>query len=112
MGRRNELEDLQSTLDEFKELRVGKIATQDAILFCWATTPLMGDAHEAIAAWGFKVRTAWIWVKLPGPPGMGFYGRVDHEHLLKKRDGNVPLFLFGTLLGHSLRKINDNTYTY
>lgn len=63
-------------------LRVQDIAAADATLWLWATAPKLELALATMRAWGFTYRTGAIWHKIGGPPGMGHYNRVDHEHLL------------------------------
>lgn len=43
-----------SGLEEIKALDVASIAAPDCVLFLWATVPMLPQAHEAMAAWGFK----------------------------------------------------------
>ncbi len=62
-------------LDDIKALPVESIATQDAVLFLWATYPLYPEALEVIAAWGFKYKTmAFQWVKLNRNNWGAFFG--------------------------------------
>lgn len=63
-------------------LNVQAIAAEDATLWLWATAPKLPLALDTMRAWGFTYRTGAIWHKIGGPPGMGHYNRVDHEHLL------------------------------
>jgi N6-adenosine-specific RNA methylase IME4 len=55
----------------------------DAVLFMWATNPLLEDALQVISAWGFEYKTNIAWVKTElKKPGSGFYVRGRHELLL------------------------------
>lgn len=44
-------------------LDVKSLAAENAVLFCWATFPLLPDALEVVRAWGFKYKTAIVWDK-------------------------------------------------
>ncbi len=47
-----------------KALPVHLMAKKDCALFMWATMPLLPDALEVMAAWGFEYKTvAFVWVK-------------------------------------------------
>lgn len=54
----------------------------DAVLFMWATNPLLPDALRVVEAWGFEYKTNLTWVKRGGTGGTGFYVRGLHELLL------------------------------
>lgn len=61
------------------KLPVGKLAADDAVLFLWATYPLLQDAFKVIDAWGFTYKSiAFQWVKTynPKPDGSSqpFFG--------------------------------------
>lgn len=61
----------------------------DAVLFCWATFPLLPDALEVLRAWGFRYKTAFVWTK--GRGSMGHYHDASCELLLvATRGGGVP----------------------
>lgn len=76
------------SLDEIKNYPVGDLATRDAILFLWATSPKLGEAQEVITAWGFNYRTCLVWVK--DKIGMGHWARQQHELILVATRGKVP----------------------
>jgi N6-adenosine-specific RNA methylase IME4 len=65
---------------ELSALDVKSIAAPDAVLFCWATFPLMIDALEVVKAWGFKYKTAFVWDKQRGT--FGHYHKAEAELLL------------------------------
>lgn len=50
-------------LDAIKRLPVGHIAAPDSVLWLWATNPLLPQALEVMAAWGFQFKTAGHWSK-------------------------------------------------
>jgi N6-adenosine-specific RNA methylase IME4 len=73
------------TLQEIVELPVADLAADDSLLALWATTPKLPAALEVMASWGFKYTTSMVWDKLS--MGMGYYTRIQHEHLLIGRRG-------------------------
>lgn len=50
-------------LDDIKRLPVGELAAKDAVLWLWATAPLLPAALEVMAAWGFAYSTCGSWAK-------------------------------------------------
>ena len=62
------------------ELPVEDMATTNAVLFLWTTSPLLEDVFRVIKAWGFKYKTQFIWDKVKH--NMGHYNSVRHELLL------------------------------
>jgi len=60
-------------------------AADDAALFLWSPIPMLPDALEVMAAWGFQYRTAFTWVK--PSIGMGYWVRQRAELLLIGRRG-------------------------
>lgn len=77
------------SLDEIRALPVSDIATDDCVLFLWATSPKVAEAISVIEAWGFEYRTCMAWVK--DKIGMGYFVRQQHEHLLIAKKGNPPM---------------------
>jgi len=68
---------------------VKDLAADDAVLFCWATFPMLPDALKVVEAWGFKYKTAFVWNKLR--PGFGNYHDASAELLLvATRGSGVP----------------------
>lgn len=65
---------------ELSALDVRGMAADDAVLFCWATFPLLPDALEVVKAWGFKYKTALVWDKVR--PNFGHYHNASAELLL------------------------------
>lgn len=71
-------------LDDIKNLPVKELCKKDAVLFLWATPPLLKEALEVMESWGFTYKTvAFVWIKLnkDGTPfmGMGNYTRANAE---------------------------------
>lgn len=73
---------------------IGDPAKRDAVLFLWATNPMLPDALRVMAAWGFTYVHHWIWDKEVA--GTGYWGRDRHELLLIGKRGDVVAPLPGT----------------
>ena len=82
------------TLAEICALPVGELATDDALLYLWATAPKLAECFEVIRAWGFEYRTNMVWDK--EKIGMGYHARNQHELLLICKRGNIPPPAAGT----------------
>lgn len=73
------------TLEDIGELKIP--VSEDAVLFLWATNPMLQDALEIMRTWGFQYKTNLVWVK--NKMGVGFYFRGQHELLLLGIKGNA-----------------------
>jgi N6-adenosine-specific RNA methylase IME4 len=51
-------------------------AAKDAALFLWATAPMLPQALETMAAWGFSYKSCFVWVK--DKRGLGYWARNRH----------------------------------
>lgn len=51
------------SIDELKALPVDQLASGDAVLFMWATWPLLPQAMEVMAAWKFAYVSGGVWHK-------------------------------------------------
>lgn len=80
------------TLEEIKALTVP--AAADAVLFLWATVPMLPEAIEVMRAWGFAYKSNFVWVKKN--PGTGYWNRNRHELLLIGTKGKIPAPAPGT----------------
>lgn len=109
------------SLDAIKALPVADLAARDAVLFLWATDPLLDRALEVARAWGFTYKTvAFYWVKLnrgrAGPAfteadfftGLGFWTRANPEPCLlatrgrpRRRRADVRRLLISPRREHS-----------
>jgi len=67
---------------------------KDCVLFCWATVPMLEDALEWMAEYGFAYRSHCVWVK--DKIGTGYWFRNQHELLLVGVRGEVPAPAPGT----------------
>ncbi len=70
----------QMSLDKICHLKIAKLTTSDAMLFLWVPSSKLDEGLRVVRAWGFDYRTNIVWDK--GRPGMGYYCRQRHEHLL------------------------------
>jgi N6-adenosine-specific RNA methylase IME4 len=75
-------------LDELCALPAAQLATDDALLYLWATAPKLAECFAVIEAWGFTYRTNIVWVK--DKIGMGYHARSQHELLLIAKRGELP----------------------
>jgi len=71
------------TLDEICELDIP--ASNDCVLFMWATSPKLQESFDVLRAWGFTYKTCAVWDK--EIIGMGYYFRQQHELLLVATKG-------------------------
>ena len=64
-------------------------AAPNCVLFLWATVPMLPQALQVMAAWGFTYKSASTWVK--DKAGTGYWVRGIVEHLLiGMRGDDVP----------------------
>jgi N6-adenosine-specific RNA methylase IME4 len=68
---------------------VSDLAATDAVLFMWATFPLLEDAMRVIPAWGFKYKTAFVWHKQRS--NVGNYHDASCELLMICIRGSCPI---------------------
>ena len=68
------------SIEELCALPIKKIAADNAVLFMWVTSPLLGECWPVIEAWGFKYKASFIWDKVRH--NFGHYNSVRHELLL------------------------------
>jgi N6-adenosine-specific RNA methylase IME4 len=90
------------TREDLCKLPVSCIARPEAVLFLWATVPLLPDALAVLHAWGFGYKTMIVWDKAhpedlfghvrESKLGMGFWLRVQTELLLLGVRGSVQPF--------------------
>jgi len=69
-------------------------AADDAVMFMWATAPMLFQAGELMTAWGFTYRSHCVWVKPHA--GTGYWFRNRHELLLVGTKGKIPAPAPGT----------------
>jgi N6-adenosine-specific RNA methylase IME4 len=83
-----------SRLDEIKSRDVESISADDCVLFMWATVPMLPQALEVMAHWGFEYRSHFCWLK--DQVGTGYWSRNVHELLLVGVRGRPPAPAPGT----------------
>lgn len=50
-------------LEEIRALPIEQFAAKDSVLFLWGTFPMLPQALEVMAAWGFAYKTGGAWAK-------------------------------------------------
>src|SRR6185436_10414684 len=63
-------------LEQICALPVGEFAADDAVLFMWATWPLLREAQQVIESWGFTYVTGLPWLKIVGLPSIDLWGEL------------------------------------
>jgi len=114
------------TLDEIKALPIADLAAPDCVLCMWAVDPMIPQALEVGAAWGFKFKTpAFYWIKTRRkgstrhllhnepdhklfPMGTGYWTRANPELCLlftrgkpKRRSAGVRKLIIAPRREHS-----------
>lgn len=76
-------------LRRLKDLGVGECAADDALLFMWATSPMLDQAISLGKAWGFAYTTiGFVWDKVRVNPG--YYTMSQCEVCLIFKRGRIP----------------------
>jgi N6-adenosine-specific RNA methylase IME4 len=83
-----------SPIDLIKARDVPSIAADDSVLFLWGTVPMLPQAFEVMAAWGFAYKSNAVWLKHKAGTGYWFFNK--HEHFLVGTRGNIPAPAPGT----------------
>lgn len=60
------------SLDAIAALPLAALAAENAVLWLWATNPLLREAFQIMDAWGFTYKTAGHWVKTTKHGKLGF----------------------------------------
>lgn len=82
-------------IEEIKQLKddAGKVikdlATDQTVLFLWATNPLVPEAVSVLQQWGFEFKTNMAWIKDKGP-GIGWFVKSKHELVFIGVRENTP----------------------
>jgi hypothetical protein len=76
-------------LDAICALPVKAWTEDNAVLFLWATAPILKEAIQVAEAWGFEHKAQFIWDKIKH--NMGHYNSVRHELLLVCTRGSCSL---------------------
>lgn len=83
-----------SDLETICRRDVAGIAAEDSVLFLWATVPMLPEALQVMARWGFTYRSHFCWAK--DRAGLGRWNRNRHELLLVGTRGSPPCPAPGT----------------
>ncbi|HWX63080.1 MT-A70 family methyltransferase [Bradyrhizobium sp.] len=74
------------TLDEIKTLPVRALLKKDAIVYLWATSPLLDEAIAIMKGWGITYKSCFVWRKVTRKGkvrmGCGYLARTTHEIVL------------------------------
>lgn len=77
------------TVEDICNLRVDRLAAEDAHLWLWVTNAALHAGHQVMQAWGFTYRSCLTWIK--PRYGLGQYLRNQTEHLLLGTRGKAPV---------------------
>jgi N6-adenosine-specific RNA methylase IME4 len=86
------------TVEELMALPVGRLAADDAILWCWTTNAHMREVYRLIDAWGFREKTILTWVKPSVGVGNWLRGQTEHCVLAVRGAPTVRLTSQSTVL--------------
>jgi N6-adenosine-specific RNA methylase IME4 len=78
------------TKQELANLDIINLMEDDSVCFLWTTVPMLPDAIQVLAYWGFEYKTMITWIKKNY--GLGNYFRGKTEHLLMGMRGKVKPF--------------------
>lgn len=83
--------DTSDTIDIIRR-PVAAIAAKDAVLWLWATAPMLPQALAVMKAWGFEYKTHRIWRKTRSGDGRGsgYWFTGEHELVLVGTRGAIP----------------------
>lgn len=76
------------TVEEIAAEPVAQLSADNCHLHLWTTNGFLFEAREIMEAWGFKYKSAFVWVK--PQMGMGNYWRLSHEFMLLGVKGSLP----------------------
>lgn len=79
------------SIEEICELPIPDIVAENAVLFLWATSPLVWsqEAFQVINSWGFQAKACFVWDKVKH--NVGHYNSARHEFLIIAIKGSYPL---------------------
>lgn len=75
-------------LPDILAMPVAEIAAKDALLFLWATSPMLPEGLATLKAWGFRYVSSLVWHK--DRVGTGYWVRNEHEFVLIGKRGRFP----------------------
>jgi N6-adenosine-specific RNA methylase IME4 len=59
-------------LEDIVAMPVQDVSSDDAVLALWVPSSMIADGLRTMAAWGFKQKTIWTWVKTSRSGGLAF----------------------------------------
>lgn len=74
------------SIEDICNMKVQDITDDNAVLFLWATTPLLQEGLDVMKAWGFTYKTLFTWDKVRPFPGN--YNSVMQEFLFLGTKGS------------------------
>nr|WP_289851528.1 MT-A70 family methyltransferase [Sinorhizobium meliloti] len=101
---------------EVRTLPVGKLASMDCLLYCWATAPQLPLAIECVKAWGFEYKSVLVWRKTTPAGkirmGTGYRVRTTGEVVVVATLGNpkqaaIPQTIFDGIAREHSRKPDE-----
>lgn len=101
---------------EVRTLPVGKLASMDCLLYCWATAPQLPLAIECVKAWGFEYKSVLVWRKTTPAGkirmGTGYRVRTTGEVVVVATLGNpkqaaIPQTIFDGIAREHSRKSDE-----
>lgn len=108
------------SLENMKQLQIGKLAHSNCALFMWVTMPTLRESFELADAWGFEYRTcAFTWAKRTSTNqhwhmGMGYYTRANAELCLlfirgkmKRKSASVRQLIVSPIGIHSQKPVEQ-----
>ena len=78
------------SVDELRALPVGMLAAEASHLHLWTTNAFLFECPKIFDAWGFEIKTSFVWVK--SQIGIGNYWRNAHEIMLTGVRGDAKRF--------------------
>lgn len=68
------------SIQELCALPIKSIASDNAALFLWVTSPFLDQCWDVVSSWGFEYKASFVWDKVSH--NYGHYNSVRHELLL------------------------------
>lgn len=107
------------SLQDIADLPVSALASDNCVLWLWATNPMLPQAIEVLTAWGFAYKTGGHWAKMTKHGkqafGTGYILRCAGEPFLigtrgqPKTSRSVRSVIFGPIREHSRKP--DEAFT-
>lgn len=92
------------TIEQIAALPIADLASDNALLWCWATWPLLDRAFEWLDAWGFRYVTGGAWNKRMWGPGYVARSLCEPFLLAKRGFPDVDGRSFANLIEETRRE--------